>query len=76
VRVQADIERGLYGERPLDESLLLEFHRRIAGDLVPDWAGRWRAIEVRVGNLQPPLPHLVAQRMRDYCLAAPEPPTA
>jgi fido (protein-threonine AMPylation protein) len=68
VLVQADIERGLYGQCLLDEALLLEFHRRIAGDLVPDWAGRWRSIEVRVGNLQPPSPHLVAQRMHDYCL--------
>jgi CRISPR-associated endonuclease/helicase Cas3 len=68
VLVEAGIERGLYGESLLDEALFLEIHRRIAGDLVPDWAGRWRAIEVRVGNLQPPPPHLVAQRMHDYCL--------
>ncbi|MBI4661861.1 MAG: Fic family protein [Verrucomicrobia bacterium] len=68
VAVQADIEGGVYTQRPFEESLLLEFHRRVAGDLVPDWAGRWRAIEVRVGNLQPPPPHAVPLRMRDYCL--------
>lgn len=68
VAVQADIERGVYSQRPFEESLLLEFHRRIAGDLVPEWAGRWRAIEVRVGNLQPPPPHAVPVQMRDYCL--------
>lgn len=68
VAVQADIERGVYGPRTLEESLLLDFHRRIAGDLVPDWAGRWRPIAVRVGNLQPPAPHAVPARMRDYCL--------
>ncbi|MCP5525499.1 MAG: Fic family protein [Verrucomicrobiales bacterium] len=66
--VQADIERGRFERRAFDASLLLELHRRIAGDLVPDWAGRWRTVEVRVGNLQPPLPHLVPLRMRDYCL--------
>jgi CRISPR-associated endonuclease/helicase Cas3 len=68
VAVQADIERGVYSQRPFEESLLIEFHRRIAGDLVPEWAGRWRAIEVRVGNLLPPPPHAVPARMRDYCL--------
>lgn len=67
VAVQADIERGVYGPRPLEESLLLEFHRRIAGDLVPEWAGRWRAVAVQVGNLQPPPPHAVPVRMHDYC---------
>lgn len=66
--VQSDIERGRYADRSLDELLLLEFHQRLAGDLVPDWAGRWRTMELRVGNLQPPPPHLVAPRMRDYCL--------
>ncbi len=68
VLVQADIERNVYDLRPFEESLLLEFHRRLAGDLVPEWAGRWRAIAVRVGNLQPPPPHAVPVRMHDYCL--------
>ena len=35
--------------RPLDESLLTEFHARICGDLTPEWAGKWRAVEVTVG---------------------------
>jgi CRISPR-associated endonuclease/helicase Cas3 len=72
-RVQAvlsDLVAGRYAERPLDEDLLLELHARIAGDLVPEWAGRWRLIEVSVGRLRPPLPHLVPQRMRDFCLDA------
>jgi len=68
VPVEADIERGLYAQCPFDEALFLKIHRCIAGDFVPDWAGRWRAVEVRVGNLQPPSPHLVGQRMHDYCL--------
>jgi fido (protein-threonine AMPylation protein) len=37
---------------PPDERLAAEFHRRICHDLVPDWAGRWRTIEVRVGNVR------------------------
>jgi len=44
---------GGFQIRPLDESLLLDLHARICGDLVPDWAGRWRSIEVVVGKLRP-----------------------
>ncbi|HAB18529.1 MAG TPA: hypothetical protein DCE44_19070 [Verrucomicrobiales bacterium] len=66
--IEDDIERGFYDDRLLDESLLLEFHGRIGGDLVPEWAGRWRKIEVQVGNLRPPASHQVAQHMRAYGL--------
>ncbi len=66
--VEAELYREAFVARPLDESLLLDLHARICGDLVSDWAGRWRPIEVRVGNLQPPLPHEVPLRMRDYSL--------
>lgn len=51
---------------PLDEQLLLEFHRRICGDLVPEWAGRWRTVEVQVSNQRPPASHLVPGLLRDY----------
>jgi len=60
------IVTGAFGGQPLDEHLLLEFHRSISGDLVPDWAGRWRTVEVQVGNLRPPPAHCVPQRLRDY----------
>ena len=65
---EAELYREAYAERPLDESLLLDLHTRICSDLVPDWSGTWRNIEVRVGNLHPPLPHEVPIRMRDYVL--------
>ena len=65
---EADLYTEAFAVRPLDESFLLDLHARICGDLVPEWAGRWRAIEVRVGNLQPPLPHEVPLRMHDYAL--------
>ena len=55
-KVEAMLTAGEFELRSLDDSLLMELHRRICGDLVPEWAGRWREIEVRVGNLQPPLP--------------------
>jgi len=57
-----------FATRPLDESLLTEFHARICGDLTPDWAGKWRAVEVAVGPLTPPSPHQLPMLMRDYGL--------
>lgn len=68
VAAEAELQQEAYATRPLDESLFLDLHARICGDLVPEWAGRWRVIELRVGNLQPPLPHDVPVRMRDYVL--------
>ena len=64
--VESGIMAGEFEARPLDDDLVLELHGRICGDLVPEWAGRWREIEVRVGNLTPPLPHEIAVLMRDY----------
>jgi CRISPR-associated endonuclease/helicase Cas3 len=63
---EAALYREEFSARPLDEALLLDLHRRICGDLVPDWSGRWRTIEVQVGQLHPPLPHEVAGHMRNY----------
>ena len=66
LKVQQDIEEELFASRPLDESLLLDFHRSICGDLTPNWAGRFRDAEVRVGEHNPPPPYRVPQLMRDY----------
>ncbi|MFM8720981.1 MAG: Fic family protein [Chthoniobacterales bacterium] len=66
VRLETRIYAGAFADRALDENLAAEFHRSICVDLVPDWAGRWRHVEVRVGNLAPPLPSQVPIRMRDY----------
>ena len=66
VRLEARIYEGAFADRSLDENLAAEFHRSICADLVPDWAGRWRNVEVRVGNLLPPLPSHVPLRMRDF----------
>src|SRR5947207_15805893 len=62
---ERNIADGLFSERSLAADLVLEFHRRIAGDLCPEWAGRWRDAEVRVGEHHPPLPYRVAMLMRD-----------
>jgi CRISPR-associated endonuclease/helicase Cas3 len=66
LKVQQDIEDELFASRALDESLLLDFHRSICGDLTPSWAGRFRDAEVRVGEHHPPPPHRVLHLMRDY----------
>jgi CRISPR-associated endonuclease/helicase Cas3 len=66
--VEADLVKGEFAAALLDEHLLLDLHRRIAGELVPEWAGRWRDIAVTVGRLEPPQPFQVPVLMRDYAL--------
>ncbi len=68
LRVQQRIEAEAYGDRPLDEDLLRALHGEFCGDLVPEWAGRWRAIGVRVGAHEPVAPHLLPVEMRNYAL--------
>jgi CRISPR-associated endonuclease/helicase Cas3 len=55
-----------FASQPLEESLILELHRRICGDLVPAIAGRWRMREVQVGEHRPPAAWRVPMLMRDY----------
>ena len=62
------IQAEEYDAHPLDEHLFRDFHQRICGDLTPDWAGKWRDIDVTVGTLTPPPPHLLSVMMRDYSL--------
>jgi CRISPR-associated endonuclease/helicase Cas3 len=64
--VESRIYRGDFSSHPLDENLAAEIHHLICKELVPDWAGKWRTIDVRVGNLEPPKPPLVPILMRDY----------
>ena len=66
LRVEAAIASGAFASQDLSGELLLRLHSEIAGDLVPDWAGRWRDGEVRVGEHHPPPPYRVPTLMRDY----------
>lgn len=66
LQVQEDVEDGVFAIRGLDETLLLDFHRAICGDLTPDWAGRFRITEVKVGQHSPPPSHQVPVLIRDY----------
>jgi fido (protein-threonine AMPylation protein) len=43
-------------------------HLRIAGDLFPEWAGRFRIGDVQVGTHLPPPGHEVAIHIRNFCL--------
>ena len=60
------IVAGVFDGWLLDERLLLDLHQRICGDLVPDWSGRWRTVDVQVGNLRPPAFHRVPVLLKDY----------
>ena len=68
LRIQERIEAEDYAASALDENLIRTLHRDFCGDLVPDWAGHWRTIAVRVGSHEPPQPHLVPLQMREYAL--------
>ena len=66
--VEAAIVAGEFAASPVDDHFILHLHRRICGDLVPEWAGKWRDIEVQVGNLRPAPWHQLPVLMRDYTL--------
>ena len=66
LRLETALYQPEFASWPPDERLAAEFHRRICHDLVPEWAGRWRTIAVRVGHLTPPPPHQVPLLMRNY----------
>lgn len=59
------IEDGEYTSASLDDRLLLEFHRLICGDLVPQLTG-WRRIDVTVGTHTPPEFFRVPVLAREY----------
>ena len=68
LRLQERIEEGEFDTARLDEDLLRLLHGEFCGELTPEFAGRWRSIAVRVGTHEPPLPHEVPMKMRDYAL--------
>lgn len=47
---------------------ICNIHRRIAGDLFPEWAGRFRTSDVQVGTHMPPSSHEVAIQIKNFCL--------
>lgn len=63
--LETEIVEGAFSSHAIDETLILELHRRICGDLVPAFAGRWRRVNVRDHDA-PPYPQ-VPILIRDYC---------
>ena len=47
---------------------IAEIHRSIAGELFPDWAGRFRSTDVQVGTHLPPPGHEVVIHIKNFCL--------
>jgi fido (protein-threonine AMPylation protein) len=45
-----------------------DVHRYIAGELFPEWAGRFRTIDVHVGTHMPPPAFEVAVQVGNFCL--------
>lgn len=68
LRVQQRIEVGEFAALVLNEHLLCFLHGAFCGDLTPEFAGKWRTINVVVGTHQPPPPYAVPLRIRDYTL--------
>lgn len=65
--LEADIADRVHAARPLDESLILDFHLQLCADLMPAIAGRWRITDVQVGAHLPPPAWQVPAAMRNYC---------
>ena len=55
------------GELEFSPSWLCERHKELAGDLFPDWAGRYRDLNVQVGQHTPPPYYEVPTYMRMFC---------
>jgi CRISPR-associated endonuclease/helicase Cas3 len=67
-QIESDIRTGAFADHPLDDALILEIQSRITAELLPDWAGRWRHVDVTVGTHTPPPFYRVPALMRDYTL--------
>lgn len=61
------VEDGEFTAAPLDDQLVLQFHRLICGDLVPRLTG-WRRVNVVVGEHTPPDFLRVQSLVREYGL--------
>lgn len=53
-------------EDEITEKNVLEFHRGVTQHLKVDWSGKYREVQVRVGNHVPPPPELVNIHMAEF----------
>ncbi|MEO6563389.1 MAG: Fic family protein [Nitrosospira sp.] len=47
---------------------ICDMHHRVAGELFPQWAGRFRITDVQVGTHLPPPGHEIAAHIKNFCL--------
>ena len=66
-RTEAAIALAEYAERSVDEALIRHFHAGVCAGLLPEIAGEWRRINVRVSQHEAPPSFHVPILMRDYC---------
>ena len=55
------------GELYISPGWICERHKELAGGLFPDWAGRYRDLNVQVGQHTPPPYYEVPTFMRMFC---------
>lgn len=61
-----DIVNGKYSNHTFNEELILEFHKRITSEIMPQISGTWRTVLVGVGNWVPPEPYEIPMKMHEY----------
>jgi CRISPR-associated endonuclease/helicase Cas3 len=64
--VERAIASGQFAPQPISAQLVCYLHRQLCGDLVPEWSGRWRIGDVKVGDHTPPPAFRIAELMADY----------
>jgi fido (protein-threonine AMPylation protein) len=67
-RTEAELFKVAFEHEALAEGFLLALHFHICGDLTPDWAGKWRTMDVTVGRMTPPPHWQVPLDMRNHFL--------
>jgi fido (protein-threonine AMPylation protein) len=67
VAIHDDILQNRPGQIIIISEWLCARHKRLAGHLFPDWAGRFRDVNMQVGSHTPPPYYEVPIHMRQFC---------
>jgi fido (protein-threonine AMPylation protein) len=66
-RILAQLLQTPHHEIVITPDWLCQRHRELAGHLFPEWAGRFRTTDVKVGTLEPPVYYKVPLLVRSFC---------
>ncbi len=66
-RMLAQLLQTPPGEIIITPEWLCQRHRELAGHLFPEWAGRFRTTDVRVGTLEPPAYYKAPLLVQSFC---------